>query len=96
LIIFPGGFGTLDELFDALTLVQTGKIDALPIIAFDRQYWERLLNFDLLVDEAMISPADRQLIQFVDSADEAWHIIRDFVKQNGDRYAPTKPSALDP
>ena len=95
LIIFPGGFGTLDELFDALTLVQTGKIDALPIIAFDRQYWECLLNFDLLVEEGMISPADRQLIQFVDSADEAWRIIRDFVEQNGDRYAPTKPFALD-
>jgi len=95
LIIFPGGFGTLDELFDALTLVQTGKIDALPIIAFDRQYWERLLNFDLLVEEGMISAADRQLIQFVDSADEAWHIIRDFVEQHGDRYTPTKPFALD-
>jgi uncharacterized protein (TIGR00730 family) len=95
LIIFPGGFGTLDELFDALTLVQTGKIDALPIIAFDRQYWERLLNFDLLVEEGMISAADRQLIQFVDSADEAWHIIRDFVEQHGDRYAPTKSFALD-
>jgi predicted Rossmann-fold nucleotide-binding protein len=95
LIIFPGGFGTLDELFDALTLVQTGKIEALPIIAFDRQYWESLLNFDLLVEEGMISAADRQLIQFVDSADEAWQIIRDFVAQNGDRYAPTKPFSLD-
>jgi len=87
LIIFPGGFGTLDELFETLTLVQTRKIDALPIIAFDRQYWENLLNFDLLVEEGMISEADRNLIQFVDSADEAWLIIRDFVQLNSARYA---------
>ena len=87
LIIFPGGFGTLDELFETLTLIQTHKIKALPIIAFDRDYWESLLNFDLLVDEGMISPADRDLIQFVDSADEAWSIVRDYIQNNSERYS---------
>jgi uncharacterized protein (TIGR00730 family) len=87
LIIFPGGFGTLDELLETLTLVQTRKIEALPIIAFDRQYWESLLNFDLLVEEGMISAADRDLIQFVDSADEAWAIVRDFIQDNDERFS---------
>ena len=87
LIIFPGGFGTLDELFETLTLIQTQKIKALPIIAFDRDYWESLLNFDLLVDEGMISPADRDLIQFVESADEAWRIVRDHIQDNGEPYS---------
>ena len=86
LVIFPGGFGTLDELLETLTLVQTRKIQALPIIAFDRQYWESLLNFDLLVDEGMISAEDRNLIQFVDSADEAWAIVRDFISNNDARF----------
>lgn len=86
LVIFPGGFGTLDELLETLTLVQTRKIQALPIIAFDRQYWESLLNFDLLVDEGMISAEDRNLIQFVDSADEAWAIVRDFISDNDARF----------
>ena len=86
LVIFPGGFGTLDELLETLTLVQTRKIEALPIIAFDRQYWESLLNFDLLVEEGMISAADRDLIQFVDSADDAWAIVRDFIQDNDERF----------
>jgi uncharacterized protein (TIGR00730 family) len=86
LVIFPGGFGTLDELLETLTLVQTRKIQALPIIAFDRQYWESLLNFDLLVDEGMISAEDRNMIQFVDSADEAWAIVRDFISNNDARF----------
>ena len=86
LVIFPGGFGTLDELLETLTLVQTRKIQALPIIAFDRQYWESLLNFDLLVDEGMISAEDRNLIQFVDSADAAWAIVRDFISNNDARF----------
>ena len=82
LIVFPGGFGTLDELFETLTLIQTNKIKPLPIIAFDRHYWESLLNFDLLVEEGMISPADKDLIQFVESADDAWKIVRDYIENN--------------
>ncbi|MCB1647414.1 MAG: TIGR00730 family Rossman fold protein [Pseudomonadales bacterium] len=76
LVVFPGGFGTLDELFETLTLIQTRKIKPLPILAFGKDYWQRLINFDLLVDEGMISAEDRDILTFVDSVEEAWDIIR--------------------
>lgn len=75
LVVFPGGFGTLDELFETLTMVQTHKIKALPILLFGRSYWTRLINFDLLVEEGMINKSDLDLITFVESAEEAWGII---------------------
>jgi len=75
LVAFPGGFGTLDELFETLTLLQTGKASKVPVILFDEQFWRRLLNFDLLVEEGLISPSDLALIQFVDSAQAAWQAI---------------------
>ena len=75
LIAFPGGFGTMDELFEALTLVQTGKIQPLPIILFGEEYWRKIVNFDQLVAEGMISPEDLELFQFVETVDEAWNII---------------------
>jgi hypothetical protein len=72
LVAFPGGFGTLDELFELLTLVQTGKAPKLPVLCFDRAYWTRLVNFDALLEDGMIAPADRELVTFVDDAEEAW------------------------
>ncbi len=72
LVVFPGGFGTLDELFELLTLRQTGKVTELPIVLFDRSYWRRIINFDALLEEGMISPADLQLFAYADSAEEAW------------------------
>jgi uncharacterized protein (TIGR00730 family) len=72
LVCFPGGFGTLDELFETLTLVQTGKSRRLPILMFGREFWSRLINFDLLVETGMISPHDLQLFRFVETAEEAW------------------------
>lgn len=75
LVAFPGGFGTLDELFETLTLLQTGKASKVPVILFDEQFWRRLINFDLLVEEGLISAADLALIQFVDSAEQAWQAI---------------------
>lgn len=95
LIVFPGGFGTLDELFETLTLIQTNKIKPLPIIAFDRHYWESLLNFDLLVEEGMISPADKDLIQFVESADDAWKIVRDYIENNPIDTKPIDTKPID-
>ena len=77
LVAFPGGFGTLDELFETLTLIQTGKIKPLPVLLFGREYWQRLINFDLLVEEGMISQADLDIFRFVDDEEEAWEIIRD-------------------
>jgi len=75
LVVFPGGFGTLDELFETLTLVQTHKVKALPILLFGRDYWQRLLNFDLLLEEGMIEESDLQLFSFVETAEEAWQVI---------------------
>jgi uncharacterized protein (TIGR00730 family) len=72
LVCFPGGFGTLDELFEVLTLVQTGKSKMRPILLFGRDFWTRLINFDLLVETGMISPEDVNLFHFVETADEAW------------------------
>ena len=76
IVVFPGGFGTLDELFESLTLVQTGKIEALPILLFGREYWQRLINFDVLLEEGMVSKEDMECFEFVDDIDEAWEIIR--------------------
>ncbi|MES2606164.1 MAG: TIGR00730 family Rossman fold protein [Pseudomonadota bacterium] len=77
LVVFPGGFGTLDELFEALTLVQTKKIEPLPILVFGKQFWSKLLDLDFLVEQGMINPEDRQLFHYVDTAEEAWTLIRD-------------------
>lgn len=78
LVVFPGGFGTLDELFEALTLLQTGKLNPIPVILFDKNYWQNVLNFDFLVEEGMIKYSDLELFQYVEHADEAWNIIKDF------------------
>ncbi|MEO9102473.1 MAG: TIGR00730 family Rossman fold protein [Burkholderiaceae bacterium] len=78
LIAFPGGFGTLDELFEVITLVQTKKSKPVPIILFGSNYWKRLLNFELLVEEGTISSSDLELIHYVDQAEVAWERIRAF------------------
>lgn len=78
LVAFPGGFGTMDELFEVLTLVQTTKVKPVPIILFDTQFWKRAFNFDLLVEEGMISAQDLELFHFVDTPEAAWAIIKDF------------------
>lgn len=76
--VFPGGFGTFDECFELLTLIQTGKIKPLPIVLFGREFWERVVNFEALVDEGVISPDDLDLFKFVETAEEAWEYIRSF------------------
>ena len=80
LVAFPGGFGTLDELFEILTLVQTGKSDPVPIVLFGSSYWKRLINFDVLVEEGVISPEDLDLFVFVDEPQAAWDAIREFYR----------------
>jgi uncharacterized protein (TIGR00730 family) len=75
LVCFPGGFGTLDELFEVLTLVQTGKSRMRPILLFGRDFWTRLIDFDLLVETGMISPDDVNLFHFVETAEEAWALL---------------------
>jgi len=78
LVAFPGGFGTLDELFEVLTLVQTRKAKPVPILLFGTEFWRRLINLDVLVEEGTISEEDLQLLHFVDSPKAAWQIICDF------------------
>lgn len=75
LVVFPGGFGTLDELFEILTLVQTGKMPRAPIVLFGSAYWRRLVDFDFLVEEGMIQPEDLSLFAFADTAEEAWQAM---------------------
>lgn len=72
LVCFPGGFGTLDELFETMTLIQTGKSRRRPILLFGRAFWEKLINWQHLVDTGMISPGDLDLFHFVETAEEAW------------------------
>jgi len=75
LVCFPGGFGTLDELFEVLTLVQTGKSRMRPILLFGRDFWTRLLDFDWLVETGMISSEDVNLFHFVETAEDAWGVL---------------------
>ena len=75
LVAFPGGYGTLDELFETLTLIQTQKVNAIPIVLFGREFWERVINFNALFEEGMISAKDLDLFQFVETAEGAWNII---------------------
>jgi len=77
LVAFPGGFGTLDELFEVITLVQCKKAKPVPIVLFGTDYWKRLIHFDVLIDEGMIAPEDVDLFVFVDDPQVAWeHIVR--------------------
>jgi len=75
LVAFPGGFGTLDELFETLTLIQTHKVQPIPVLLFGQAFWERIINFDALVEEGTISAEDLDLFVYVETAEEAWEII---------------------
>ncbi|MDR7103591.1 uncharacterized protein (TIGR00730 family) [Croceicoccus sp. BE223] len=78
LAVFPGGFGTFDEFFETLTLVQTGKMKPIPIFLFGRSFWEKVVDFSALADEGVISHEDLDLFRIVDTADEAWERIVKF------------------
>ena len=78
LVVFPGGYGTLDELFDAMTLRQTGRMQDIPIIIFGRDYWERVIDFQFLADEGTIDDEDLDLFRYADTAEEAWEMIQAF------------------
>lgn len=76
--VFPGGFGTFDEFFEVLTLIQTGRVDRMPIILFGEDFWRGIINFDALADGGTISHADLDLFKFVETAEDGWAIIRDW------------------
>lgn len=75
LVAFPGGFGTMDELFEALTLIQTKKVKRIPVILFGQLYWEKIINLDAMVEEGAITACDRELIQYAETAEQAWQLI---------------------
>ena len=78
MVAFPGGFGTLDELFETLTLMQTHRMSQIPVVLFGRDYWHRLINWEMFVEEGTISPEDLDLIWYAESAEECWKVIADF------------------
>jgi uncharacterized protein (TIGR00730 family) len=78
LVAFPGGYGTLDELFETLTLMQTGKTRVMPVVLFGREFWEGAIDFQYLADEGVIADRDLGLFQFAETAQEAWDVIRRF------------------
>ena len=83
LVAFPGGYGTIDELFEVLTLSQTRKIQPIPVVLVGESYWRRAIDMDFLVDEGVIDPEDRELFWFAETAEEAWSGILDWYKDCG-------------
>ncbi len=78
MVAFPGGFGTMAELFEALTLIQTRRMQPIPVVLFGRDYWRRIVDWELFVEEGTISPDDLELIHYAETAQECWQIIQDF------------------
>lgn len=90
LVLFPGGFGTLDEFFDAVTLRQTQRMQEIPIVLFGREYWEQVINLPFLADEAMIDDQHLELVQYADTPEQAWELIAHF--HGHDPWPPDVPS----
>jgi Predicted Rossmann fold nucleotide-binding protein len=88
LVVFPGGFGTLDELFEILTLRQTAKAPPIPVVLFDEAYWRKVINFEALLEFGMISPPDLDLFQFAETAEGVWDcLLKGGLKPYGERGA---------
>ena len=78
LVAFPGGFGTMDELFETLTLIQTGKMKPVPVVLVGRQFWEKAIDLEFLVEEGTISSDDLHIVSYAETAAEAWEAIARF------------------
>lgn len=76
--VFPGGFGTMDEFFETLTLIQTGRMERVPVILFGSDFWHKAIDLDYLAEQGTISPGDQNIIDYADTAEAAWKIISDF------------------
>lgn len=83
LAAFPGGFGTFDELFELLTLIQTGKVARIPVLLFGREFWEKVVNFEALVEEGVVSERDLSIFTYVESAAEGWAVVQKFYRERG-------------
>jgi len=91
LAAFPGGFGTFDELFELLTLIQTGKIAPIPVLLVGREFWEKVINFQALVDEGVVSERDLGIFTYVETAEEAWEVVRAFYEERA-KQEPSPPA----
>ena len=80
--VFPGGYGTFDEMFELLTLIQTGKVRPLPLLLFGREFWNKVVDFQALADEGVIAPHDLDLIHWCEEADEAWEFVQRFYDED--------------
>jgi uncharacterized protein (TIGR00730 family) len=80
--VFPGGFGTFDEFFELLTLIQTGKVRPLPVLLFGREFWTRVVNWDALVEEGVIAPHDLDIFHWCEDANEAWQFVERFYEEH--------------
>ena len=89
LVAFPGGFGTLDELFETLTLIQTGKMAPVPVVLIDRTFWDRAVDFEFLIGEGLLAPRDHDLLHYAESAAEAWRYIRGWHARAGTSGFPS-------
>ncbi len=90
LVAFPGGYGTIDELFEALTLIQTRKIHPLPVVLVGREFWQQAVNVDFLVDEGVIDPEDRDLFWFAETAEEIWQGLQNWYMAIGQPFPPDR------
>ena len=81
LAAFPGGFGTFDELFELLTLIQTRKIDPIPVLLYGKDFWNRVVDFEALCEEGVISPRDLDIFTMVETAEEGWDVVKDFYRR---------------
>ena len=88
LVVYPGGFGTFDELFETMTLIQTGKTEAIPVVLVGKSYWNKAINFDFLSEEGVIAPKDREIFTVVDNADDAWDYILHWYQSKGEPLFP--------
>lgn len=77
-VVFPGGFGTLDEFFETLTLIQTGRMDRVPVILFGKEFWRHAIDLDYLAEQGTISPGDQDIIDYAETAEDAWGVISRF------------------
>jgi uncharacterized protein (TIGR00730 family) len=89
--VFPGGFGTFDEFFELLTLIQTGKVRPLPVLLFGKEFWTKVVNFEALVDEGVIAPHDLDIFHWCEDAKEAWNFVESFYEEHP--AAPRQASA---
>jgi hypothetical protein len=91
LVAFPGGFGTLDELFETLTLIQTRKIRPVPVVLVGQAYWQRVIDFEFLVEEGAIDPEDLELFWYAETAEEIWNGILWWYESQGESLIEGEP-----